>query len=434
MKITVSKIVVLFATLTFGAISSTGQLSGSLDTSFGSGGVASIYGVSANNDNGVVQADGKIIKLMGAAGGSSSGTGYLIRWNADGTPDTSFDGDGVLAVIWPAAGGGYGGMRCIALQGPAGAEKILVAGYTKIFATGKKIVNALRVDRYNPDGSPDQSFGTNGSYINAVTHASDMAVQSDGRIVTVGGDTPNYAAVRLTPNGGLDTTFGNGGAVNLSSLLYPWAVAVQADGKIVAAGSTSVSRRDVLSAVRLNANGSVDTSFGSSGRALADFGGDISRAFDIAIRTDSTTSATTAIVLGGLHSVDRYTNSNFAVARLTASGQLDVGFSGGKLTYDFAGGSDSCYGIAFQSDGKLVAAGYAKLANNDFGMLRYNIDGTLDPYFGLNGRVTTDVFGASEYTGDVMIQNYGTVDERIVLVGVAVTGGGHYTLAARYFE
>ena len=424
MKTPFLRLAICLTSLTLGANAIRAQ-AGSLDTSFGSGGIAAVFGVSASISNGVVQADGKIIKFMGGIGGSS-GTGYIVRWNADGTPDASFDGDGVLALSWPAAGGGYGGMAELALQDSAGSQKIVIVGYTKVYSNGKKMVDALRVDRLNSDGTVDITFGTGGSFVRAGSYANSLAVQADGKIVVSGGTVQTYAAIRLLPNGGLDTTFGAGGIVSLTSLLSPRTVAVLPDGKVLIAGSVPLQRRDVMGAVRFNPNGSVDTSFGSSGKAVIDFG-DNSRAFDIAIRTDG---PTTSIVLGG--SVGGPAATDFAIARLTGSGQLDSAFSGGKVTYDFAGQSDTCYGVSFQSDGKLIAAGYGRLATNDFAMLRYNPDGTLDGAFGTDGRVTTDVFGASEYTSDVMIQNYGTLDERIILVGVASTGGGNYTLAARY--
>lgn len=226
---------------------------GKLTTDFG-GGVA--YGVA-------LQPDGKIVAVGGGAGGFS-----FARYNAVGSLDTSFDGDGKRTTDF---GGGWA--SGVALQSDG---KIVAVGY----ATGFGAEGDFALARYNADGSLDASFSGDGSQttdIGGDEGASDVAIQRDGKIVAVGssysfiGSSTDAVVARYNPDGSLDPSFGTFAGFQLTSvsgLDRAGGVALQPDGKIVAVGATN---EDFLLA-RYNPNGSPDATFSDDGTQTTDFG------------------------------------------------------------------------------------------------------------------------------------------------------------------
>jgi uncharacterized delta-60 repeat protein len=213
--------------------------------------------------------------------------------------------------------------------------------------------------------------------------------------------------------GALDPTFGTGGEVttDFGGSDSAEAVGIQSDGKIVTAGSTFSGGLQHFVLARYNADGNLDSSFGSGGKVTTDFGG-FDAASALVIQPDG------RIVAAGRGSGD------FALARYNADGSLDPTFgSGGKVTTDF-GGSDDAFGVALQADGKIVAAGQG---GSDFGLARYNADGSLDPTFGSGSRVTTDLGGFEDAIA-VALQN----DGKIVITGQKFSGGFQQFALARY--
>src|SRR5262249_37980543 len=189
-----------------------------------------------------------------------------------------------------------------------------------------------------------------------------------------------------TRTGALDTSFGTGGTVITDfagAYAGAAAVAIQADGKVVAAGTVVGGQRWHFAVVRYNTDGALATGFGPGGRGKTDFGGICEVATSVAVQPDGK-----IVVVGG--SVIGYFN-DFALARYNTDGTLDAGFGvGGKVLTDF-GVSATAYSIAVQPDGKIVAAGAANIDGNyDFEVVRYNSDGRLDESFGAGGKVSTD--------------------------------------------
>jgi uncharacterized delta-60 repeat protein len=209
--------------------------------------------------------------------------------------------------------------------------------------------------------------------------------------------------------GDLDPTFGTGGLVTTDfggRGDFGLAVALQSDGKIVAAGNSSaVGVFSVSFALaRYNTNGSLDSTFGSSGTVLTSFGGNLSAAFDVAVQPDG------KIVVVGVAGSGA-AGSDFGIARYSATGTLDPTFgTGGLVTTDFGGGSDQANGVALQPDGKIVVVGPLQ---GKFGVARYNPDGSLDSTFGSGGKVITDASPSFDGAFDVAVWN-----------GKIVVGGG----------
>jgi uncharacterized delta-60 repeat protein len=200
--------------------------------------------------------------------------------------------------------------------------------------------------------------------------------------------------------GELDPSFGSGGLVTTdfgSRGDFGLAVALQADGKIVAAGNSSaVGVFSVSFALaRYNPNGSLDSTFGSAGTVLTSFGGSASAAFDVVVEPDA------KIVVVG------FAGGDFGIARYSANGTLDPTFgTGGLVTTDF-GGFDQANGVALQPDGKIVVVGPLQ---GTFGVARYNPDGSLDSTFGSGGKVITDAspsfdgaFDVAAWSGKIVV-------------------------------
>jgi uncharacterized delta-60 repeat protein len=322
-----------------GSLDATLSGDGRLLTNFGGNDVA--YDVA-------VRSNGKIVVAGETCAGESNCNVALARYNGDGTLDTTFSGDG--KQITDIGGGNNGSKGGLAIL-PSG--MIFVAGY---------VWNGTDYDfavyRYNGDGSGagmvNIGFGPGRQ-----DYAQDLVIQADGKIVVIGfsGDAnlqnTNFAVARFNPNGSLDPTFSGDGrqTTNLGGDDVAIGVALQADGKIVAAGQKDTFSAGYFALARYNTDGSLDTTFNASGKKAFSFGPGYSFARDVVVQSDG------RIVLMGF-SENGSNNLEFALARLNSSGSLDTTFSGdGKVMIDF-GGNDGGTALALQpSDGKYVLVG-----------------------------------------------------------------------------
>ena len=265
-------------------------------------------------------------------------------------------------------------------------------------------------------GMTSTAFGSYGA-------AARVVIQPDGRIVTAGQDAlGDFTLARYTTSGALDTSFnGTGKVTTTPSGTCPAqarALALQADGKIVVAGTScpNFSSTRNFTIYRYNTDGSLDTSFGSSGKATIDFYAGASEAFAVAVQGSS-------IWVAG------YAGSSFALARLTSSGSLDYSFGSGSGSVTTTLGSSSAYAnsLVIQPDGKPVLAGYASSGGTVFALTRYTKSGALDTTFGTGGKVLTNVAGNSAIATSLAIQS----DGKLVAAGYASsTSAGHYQFAA----
>lgn len=287
-------------------------------------------------------------------------------------------------------------------------------------------------------GRVDTSFASGGKAVTPVGIGEDgadaVAVQADGKLLVAGtvattGGT-QLALLRYGRDGSLDTTFGTGGKVMLAVGNghddAAHAVAVQPDGKIVVAGSALQTGTGLDFAVlRFNADGSPDTTFGSGGKAIFDFAGDSDRALALVLQDDG------KIVVGGEANLGNNASGvDFALARLNADGTLDAGFgSGGKLTTALKSGTggDVVRALALQTvDGqpRIVAAG----GEGDFLAARYTANGTLDGAWGQGGKVVglfgTAIGGARAVTAlpDGAVVLAGHADHRFAAAQLSGTG------------
>jgi uncharacterized delta-60 repeat protein len=323
-----------------------------------------------------VQADGKIV-VAGLAFFSSSDMSFaLARYNSDGSLDTTFDVDGKVTTDFAP---GSEGAEAVAIQADG---KIVVAGSAS-FSGG---VSDFALARYNSDGSLDTAFGSDGKVVTDFSSGDDDAraatIQSEGKIVAAGTTrlsftgVPQFALARYEPNGSLDPTFDGDGRVEtaVTSHSEANAVAMQRDGKIVAAGFAWISETKDFALARYNPDGSVDAAFGAgAGNVVTDFAGGSDEANGVAVQVDGKIVA--AGCDGGF--CEDHPDDNFAVARYLTDGSLDTGFGGGdgKVTTDFGSGTDLANALALQRDGKIVAAGFALMpgTGHDFALARYKV-------------------------------------------------------------
>lgn len=351
---------------------------GSVDTTFGNNGSVTIDFGSTGNSVAraiAVQADGKIVvagfSYQGPFAAGGTGDDFAVaRLNSNGSLDTSFDGDGKKTIDFSN------------YEEQASSVAVLANGKIVVAGTTDSNYGNFAVACLNADGSLDASFDGDGRQtIDFAYHEVGrcVAVQADGKIVLAGFtyqiDTDSqpaqgdFAVVRLNANGGLDTSFNGNGKQTIdfgAGLDVGESVAIQADGKIVVAGTSSVSQSYLdtgevpLGAVvaRLNTNGSLDTSFNGNGKKGLGSGPDVyTWAYAMALQADG------KIVLAGSNldfGASTYTSYDFGVFRLNTNGSLDTSFNGsGTQSIDFAGSYDRAFGMALQADGKIVVAGAA---------------------------------------------------------------------------
>ncbi len=287
----------------------------------------------------------------------------------------------------------------------------------------------------NSDGTRNTNFGTNGvSTVDMNSASTDtgyrVTATPDGKFLLAGiaggangggSSTWGFGISRFNGDGTPDTTFGTGGKVVSQLSIYSdqaREAVVQSDGKIVVVGfATNLFSGEDVALARYTSTGSLDTSFGSSGSVTTDIAGmgapDQGRS--VVIQSDG------RILVGGYTAqVNSPPNNDFLLTRYLSNGMLDPSFGGnGKVVTDL-GGNDLAYQLVQQTDGKIVLAGYSVIAGVDrFAVARYNNDGSLDASFNGNGRVTFTFGSASADAYSVALQS----DGKIVLAGLVTTNG-----------
>jgi len=398
-KISTSVLAVLALTLFAATIVTAAP--GDLDPRFGNGGIVVTRGNSINHlntANGMaIQADGKIV----AIGGGAPNNNYdfaVVRYNADGSLDTSFGGTGI--VLTPV-GNSHDQAFSVAIQADG---KIVVVGES-CNGSGNcgSAGSSLAIVRYNPNGSLDTSFNGTGKVINSTNNRGwDLAIQTDGKIVAVGEEI----GFRYNTDGTPDTSFNGTGRILLG--IEAFSVAIHADGKIVSAGRLQNS----FAIARFNADGTPDTSLNGTGKVITPVGSSGSRANEVAIQADG--------MIIAVGNAGTFFDNDVALVRWKPNGELDTTFGGtGKIVIPIGDFGDEAYSIAIQSDGKIVVAGHTYygsinvITHSDFVVVRLNPNGSLDTTFGGTGKVITSVPGNCDGARSVAVQ----ADGRIVVAG-----------------
>lgn len=405
---------------------------GDLDPTFGDGGSVA---VSPYVENAAVaaalQRDGKILLAgwaddlappppppPGPFGPQPSNADFLVaRLTSNGALDPTFGSGGVVRTPIDL-GNGNGDFAWAVAQGPGG--KVVLGG------------NAVTPDggldfafvRYTSTGALDASFSGDGIHTvndGRFDYVRGVAVQSDGKVVAVGrGGGDGFAVIRLFANGELDTSFGSAGMVNTpigDPAIQDEATAVLLiDGKVVVAGIADWQNptRTAFALVRYRSNGQLDRSFGTGGIAVGRGSYD-QRAWALAPAPGR------KLVVAGQSAGD------FRVARYLPTGARDRAFGGqGFAITSFDGFYAPGRGVAVQTDGKVVVGGLALGdAGERLAVARYNLNGSLDRSFGVNGRQTYPL--AARVGGGASVLQRGAAPgggDRFVVAGMASAGRG----------
>ncbi|MCP4253896.1 MAG: DUF4347 domain-containing protein, partial [Candidatus Scalindua sp.] len=348
---------------------------GSLDTTFGTEGTVTTLVGPSNSGVGadlIVQADGKIV-VTGWTSNASTEDFILVRYNANGTLDDTFDGD---------TGNGNGIVTTDFSGTVDYSYSVVVQADGKIVVGGISNTSAA-LTRYNTDGTLDTDFGGGDG---KVTFAGDMstlksiALQSDGKIVMAGyGEgvsNKDFMLMRSNTDGTLDTDFGTNG-ITITPMAaghdYIHDVMVLDDGRILVAGEANYDFALAL----YDSNGDLDTSFGGGdGKVTTAFSAGVDGGYSVTVQDD------------GMVLVAGYSNSHngFVLFRFDANGAEDTSFgTNGLVTTDIGSESlkDKAYSVTVQSDGKILVAGddFIDSNNTNFTLVRYNADGSLDTTF-----------------------------------------------------
>jgi uncharacterized delta-60 repeat protein len=399
----------------------TGALDASLEPNNGGLLFPQYYGFGDNAANALALDSTGNLVLLGQTGNAPTNFG-LQRITPAGALDTTFANAGRQVADFTEFVGSVDMADAVLVQ-PDG--KILVAGSTSLLGN-----EGASLARYNTDGTLDRTFGNGGRIATSLlANIVDLVRRPDGRIVAVG-STPggtDFGVIQLLADGTLDVNgFGNRGFASIDfagALDTPQAAVLQADGKLVIAGSAGGADFGI---VRLTTSGNLDPTFDADGKATVDFGSATESANDVAI------DANGRIVLAGTAAVGVGGTNDFALARLDASGVLDATFSSdGKVTTDFnQNRDDDARSLVLQAGGFIVVGGTAiqqKLPANidaDFALARYNNSGDLQLGFGVGGKKTID------FTRDTLAPSEDTLGEialdangQIVVAGTSAEPG-----------
>jgi uncharacterized delta-60 repeat protein len=408
---------------------------GDLDPGFGSGGrVVLTPGNSSGASGAALQPDGKIVlagtvsnappppPLPPRAPSFESPDFLAVRLAANGALDGSFGSGGFVQIPIDLGFTNSDSANAVA-AGPNGT--ILLGGY----ADHTDHVYRSAIVRLTSSGALDPSFSGDGVQVVDVnvgqpSVVNGVAVQSDGKVVAAGWDSSGFAVFRLDTDGSLDATFGTGGIVNTvigdpTSADEAHAVVISGDGKIVVAGaadSDPYGSADVA-VVRYLPTGQTDPTFGAGGIVITPGALD-ERANALALQPDG------KIVVGGAGGCAGC-GARGRLVRYLTTGALDGSFGNGGTVITSFGDSGLVLSVGVDADAKLVAGGFATTgAVTDFALARYNGDGSLDPAFASGGQGTYDLGHGQSDIGHALLIDGGA--RRIVMAGSTnVDGYGH---------
>lgn len=406
-----------------------------LDNTFGTNGKV-LHSFEQNGDglNAIsIQQDGKVL-VCTLKEFSLNGNVIVSRFNVDGTLDTNFGVNGIVETQLIVETMGY---NLIKLQ-PDG--KILVVGSKS--NTSNLNHSDFAAMRYNPDGTVDTDFGTNGIVITDFNSKDDVAnavaLQSDGKIIVAGftysdsNGKSNVSLVRYLNNGTIDSAFGDNGKSVLPGMAsnshdFSTCIQVTQDNHILIGATTTAGEiveddRNVA-VFKVNNDGTMDTSFNTTGYAVLDFGAD-----EYIGAIDEYDGK---IVIAGYSGFTG--GAKFFLARFTVNGTPDPAFGVNGLVIGNRNSTnthDAVIGMKILDNGKLLCTGYTlNDTNADFLLIQFNNNGTIDSGFNNSGYFMTDF---NNGTNDISSAIAIAADGKIVCSGFTELNAIRVTSLARY--
>jgi uncharacterized delta-60 repeat protein len=396
---------------------------GELDNSFGNNGYV-LTGFGNHRDCAMkvlIQPDGKIV----AAGLTYDGEDddfAVARYNANGSRDNTFDGDGKVTI-------GFGGDDQAYDMALLNDGRLVVVGLNRNFEglLNDTIQDDFALLSLNPDGTPDATFGGGDGKVTTGfggnEEATAIAVQADGRIVVLGHNNDSHKShiARYMPNGNLDNSLDGDGKLTIPVDVLT-DLALLPDGKMMALGySPSPDGNDKFAFRRLNPNGTPDTSFNNGGVLWLDFDAAGDRGTDIALLPDGRILGLGGSGLPGIY-------DKLWLVRLWPDGSFDAG---GQQTHSLTfaptyqpGYRETAYGMALQPDGAFLVAGQVRNpagSRGDAFVTRFKANGLPDLTFGTNG--SAFIFGPDPFRAAtaVVVQP----DGKIVIAGYTAYNQEH---------
>jgi uncharacterized delta-60 repeat protein len=411
-----------------------------LDSSFGVGGSAltDVAGADWEDEPYTVIAlpDGKLAtpgKAYNAATGNFDFA--IMRYNPNGSLDSTFDNDGIALTD---VGRTYDEAQGLIRQPD---DKLVAAGLARLGGAGDFALVRYNLDG-SIDTSFGTNGRVRTDFFGFDDMALGLVLQADGKLVAGGYAIHPYsgydfAMARYNTDGTLDQSYGIGGISTSdffgSSTDWAFRLAIQPDGKVVAVGATlnTISNNYDFAIARYDTSGQLDptfASYGKPGAGATDFSGGTDYALTLLIQPDG------GILVGGLAYSPSNGSNDQALARYLPDGTLDETFATygkkGVVTTDFFGDYDQILALGVQPDGKILAAGHAKhpVRHFEFALSRYNSDGTRDTSFGYGGLLSTDFFGGPDGVHGMILQE----DGKAVVTGDAYnphTNGDDFVLS-----
>ena len=402
---------------------------GDMDLSFNHLGYVSTVPLKAGtgfNGNGIIQqADGKLVAVGNTYNAKGMKQFALLRYNLDGTLDTTFNGTGMVITKISDLTVPVDDAKAVIQQSNG---RLVVVGVT---ASG--VNDDCALVRYNKDGSLDETFGEQGivtmgfgtkddTCLSIIQQADDKLVVAGEAAMSNGNDKADFALARFNADGSLDSSFGTGGKVTTDfggTTNNGRSVIQLADGKLLMAGYSDYN----FALTRYNTDGSLDTAFDTDGKLFVDIASDRDYAISVLQQADG------RLVLAGYTNVNPGNKTNFAVVRLNQDGSFDPSFnSTGKLVLSVDSNNNAVAKVIQQTDGKLVLAGSTITSSKHMALVRLNTGGSLDTGFGGDGKVTANIGSVSDEAVSVVQQ----ADGKLTVAGTGNNGKFNYMMLARF--
>ncbi len=372
----------------------------------------------------IIQKDGKI--LVGGYASFLSGYCFAIaRYNINGTIDSAFGINGKNTLVFDQ---GSAFSTCMALQSDG---KIILGGYLHSFYYG----DDFAIARFLPNGSIDFGFGIGGQMTSNFATSNDrimgIVVRPSGKIVAVGSSSTNgavhqFAIAQYESYGFIDNSFGNNGKVTTDfadkHLAYGTSVLLLNDNKIIVGGyAYNLNSEPDFAAVRYEINGSIDSTFGTFGKIISDFGS-IDYARSMAIQPDG------KIILAGSSENNSGEDTYILMARFDTKGQPDLNFGTSGKVKERLDYNIKTQAIVLNTSGEITIAGTVYLPKDsykigDIAIAQFNNNGSLDSTFGINGKTFTDwgsdyddAFAIAKQTdGKLLVAGVGSISHQFTL-------------------